>query len=239
MCNVLSYNPNKPNKFGIKLYTLCESSSGYCLAFDVYTAQPSPLLNLAEDVGMSADSNATEKIVVGLLENAKCLGLGHHVYMDNYYTSTNLFDFLVANKTYACGTVRSSRKGLPTAFSEIKNLKNQECITRTKNQLMALKFQDKRTVHMLSTIHDSTGKIVQKPKRPAKMKPDAVTDYCSKMRGVDLMDQVSQYYEITRRSMKWWRKLAFYMIDLCTVNAYQLYKKFSNNRKKLHTQNSD
>jgi hypothetical protein len=27
------YNPNKPHKFGIKLYQVCEASSGYCLGF--------------------------------------------------------------------------------------------------------------------------------------------------------------------------------------------------------------
>jgi hypothetical protein len=65
------------------------------------------------------------------------------------------------------------------------------------------------------------------------MKPSAVIDYCSKMGGVDLMDQVSSYYEITRKSMKWWRKLAFYLVDLCIVNSYQLYRKFSVDARKM------
>ncbi len=30
------YNPAKPTRFGIKLYQLCEASSGYCIDFDVY-----------------------------------------------------------------------------------------------------------------------------------------------------------------------------------------------------------
>ncbi|CAL1540917.1 unnamed protein product, partial [Lymnaea stagnalis] len=33
------YNPNKPNKFGIKLYALCKSNSGYCLGFVIYSGQ--------------------------------------------------------------------------------------------------------------------------------------------------------------------------------------------------------
>jgi hypothetical protein len=31
------YKPAKPTRFGIKLYQVCEASSGYCIGFDVYT----------------------------------------------------------------------------------------------------------------------------------------------------------------------------------------------------------
>lgn len=34
------YNPMKPNKFGIKLYQVCEARSGYCVGFDIYDADP-------------------------------------------------------------------------------------------------------------------------------------------------------------------------------------------------------
>ena len=30
------YNPAKPNKFGIKIFQICESSTGYVLGFDIY-----------------------------------------------------------------------------------------------------------------------------------------------------------------------------------------------------------
>ena len=153
--------------------------------------------------------------------------------MDNYYTSVPLFQFLVTMKTYACGTVRSNRRFLPKAFAEAKKMKEQEVCVRRKKELLAIKYEDKRSVHMLSTIHDAKGRIVIKQKRPERMKPTAILDYCSKMGGVDLMDQVSQYYEITRKSMKWWRKLSFYLIDLCIVNAYQLYRKFGTDTRKL------
>ena len=33
------YMPKKPVRWGIKLWCLCESSSGYCLDFDVYTGK--------------------------------------------------------------------------------------------------------------------------------------------------------------------------------------------------------
>lgn len=34
------YNPSKPNKFGMKLFQCCESSSGYIVSFDIYDGTP-------------------------------------------------------------------------------------------------------------------------------------------------------------------------------------------------------
>ena len=31
------YNPDKPDKYGVKSYQLCDSSNGYCCKFEIYT----------------------------------------------------------------------------------------------------------------------------------------------------------------------------------------------------------
>lgn len=223
------YNPQKPHKYGVKFYTLCESSSGYCLYFDIYSGEKSPLESAAAEAGVLETAGQTEKVVVGLLHRADCLNKAHHVYMDNYYTSPNLFTFLIENaKTLACGTLRTNRQNTPQALkSKDITLTDSQTVTRSKGRLLAVRFEHKRTVTMLTSIHKPIGKIIYKPRKPVVMKPDCIVDYCSKMGGVDLMDQITSYYEISRRSFKWWRKVAFYLIDLSIVNAYCLYRKFS------------
>ena len=52
----------------------------------------------------------THAIVVALLEGLE--GRGHHVYVDNYYTSPALFTELRDLGFGACGTVRINRRGL-------------------------------------------------------------------------------------------------------------------------------
>lgn len=52
-----------------------------------------------------------ERIVKDLTRDI--LGQNHHVYCDNYFTSVPLFEELLDNSTYACGTIRANRKGLP------------------------------------------------------------------------------------------------------------------------------
>ena len=49
-------------------------------------------------------------------------GCGHHLYIDNFYSSPDLTESLQQLNTGVCGTVRINRKHLPDAIKP-KNLK--------------------------------------------------------------------------------------------------------------------
>ena len=51
------------------------------------------------------------RVVKDLLDGYQ--GLGHHLYVDNFYTSPKLFKDLLETGTLACGTVQSNRRGFP------------------------------------------------------------------------------------------------------------------------------
>ena len=70
------YNPDKPNKYGVKSYHLCDSSNGYCFKFEIYTGE-------IQDPS-SAKGN-TYDLVMRLMQpypNAE-----HSLYVDMYHTS--------------------------------------------------------------------------------------------------------------------------------------------------------
>ena len=46
-----TYNKNKPNKWGIKLFEVCDANNGYCTDFDVYTG-----LQVAETHGKTHET---------------------------------------------------------------------------------------------------------------------------------------------------------------------------------------
>ncbi len=112
------YNPRKPHKFHIKLYELCEAGSGWVVGFDIYTGgRGEGIAQYAEEVLDDAE-NATQttKVVIGMLAYCGLLEKGHRIYMDNYYSSPELYDALELLGTYACGTLRSNRKEVPKAL---------------------------------------------------------------------------------------------------------------------------
>lgn len=101
------YNPMKPHKFGLKLYQICESKSGYCVNFEVYCGKVARNCTYGELLDIDEESAQTTKIVTGLLAFSGLLNQGYRIYLDNYYyCSPELFDELSAHDTLACGTVR-------------------------------------------------------------------------------------------------------------------------------------
>src|ERR1700712_1162742 len=55
------------------------------------------------------------------------------------------------------------------------------------------------------------------------VKPEVVHEYNRCRSGVDTVDQLRGNYAMGRKSMKNWPSLAWWLIDMCIVNAYRLF----------------
>lgn len=130
------------------------------------------------------------------------------------------------------GTVRVTRKGLPKAVvAKNVKLKKGECVFRRKGNILCLKWCDKRQVSLISTIHSAVEMQVKTNfmGQPV-IKPHLIHDYNLKMGGVDHSDNFLSHYQ-TLKSIKWYRKLLLHLINMATLNAYILNRKYG--RQKL------
>jgi hypothetical protein len=66
-----------------------------------------------------------------------------------------------------------------------------------------------------------------------KIKPAAVLDYNRYKIGVDRSDQMLCYYSFSRKTIKWWKKLFFHLLNLAVVNAHILHSKSSKRKMSL------
>lgn len=131
------YIPSKRHRFGVKLFILCDCKTGAILDFIVYTGSDTEIDHITEQ-GISGS------IVLTLLK--PYLGKGHSVFLDNWYSSPKLYDELHKQKTGACGTIKKNRKNFP----EFENLEKGEIMHLHNDNLMAIKWQDKRDVHIFT-----------------------------------------------------------------------------------------
>ena len=174
-------------------------------------------------------------IVLGLLDSVQLLDMGHHVYFDNYYNSPDLIDLLYKRKTHACGTLKKNQKSLPLAVTQAKLKQGETVFHHKKNNLLALKWMDKREVYILSGLHKATNVISKKTnyKGQKVTKPQPVFLYNRYMSGVDLTDQFLQYYIFLCKSVKWSKKYFVHCLKMVILNAHILHKKYSDS-KKMH-----
>ena len=178
-----------------------------------------------DSLGIS-DAGMTHAVVMKLADPIK--SRGHHIYTDNFYTSPKLFTDLRDNGFGACGTLRLNRRGLPAAIKENVR-KGEKKAFRLDPSMLAIKWMDKRAVTVLTTVHDDTEVEVERRTRHAAggretvLKPKAVVEYNKYMGGVDLADQLLSYYGFGHRTVKWWRRAFFFLLDTAVVNSYIMY----------------
>lgn len=206
--------PSKRNRFGIKLFVLCDCTTGIVLDFIVYTGKGT---DYSVDDEMPTTLNASEKVIQTLLQ--PYLGKNHNLFVDNWYSSPKLFSWLHEQDTGACGTVRSNRKGLPCLP---KNMKKGDVVVRNNGKLLAVKWCDRRNVTMLTSIHNHEMLEVTK-NGSTIVKPKAVVQYNKNMGAVDKTDMMTSFNDTARKSTKWYRKLFFHVLDIILLNAFHMY----------------
>ena len=95
----------------IKLLWSVNLALGYICGFEVYTGDASG--QSQDNAQELQDASKTSCIVLGLLDSVLLLGIGPHVYFDNYYNSPDLIDLLCKRKKHTYNTVRKKSKVTP------------------------------------------------------------------------------------------------------------------------------
>ena len=59
-----------------------------------------------------------------------------------------------------------------------------------------------------------------------KVKPLEISQYNKNMSGIDRNDQMISYYSSPRKSIRWYKKVMFHLLDVTLWNAYYIRRKF-------------
>jgi Transposase IS4 len=205
----------KPTPIGYKLYTV--ASHGYLLTFKVYEGKG----------GYRTRQGVIHHTVMELVK--RWAHSNRILFMDNLYTSPHLCEHLLNIGIRSCGTTRPNRATLPPQIKKtMKSLEQDETKAWQRGQLGLLAWCDKKPILMLSTHHrvDDMVTVAQNlgPNHPPTVtKPTVSVDYNHHKCHVDTVDQLRQYYAMQRKSVKDWPSLAWWLIDICIINAYTLW----------------
>jgi len=211
------YMPMKPVKRGYKLWCLLDSNNGYVIKFDIYTGK----------CKTNGDFTLGERVVAELMK--EICKENTLVAFDMFFTTVKLMSELLKMGVYACGTVKTSRKGLPKMMKENNKLARGEFQFETKGVIFAVKWLDNRPVTFLSSFHDPKETTVVKRENKDGTNtgifcPEVVAE-CNKMMGVvDRFNQLRERYALGRRSVKWWHRIFHFLVDVAIVNSFVLWK---------------
>ena len=211
------YIPLKPIKRGIKVWTRADAENGYVSQFQVYLGK----------VRGTVERHLGERVVKDLTR--PLIGRNFTIYCDNFFTSAKLFEDLLSDSIYACGTLRSDRLGYPDEFRPFlkKGLgeRGKSMQIQRGNLLFSL-WQDKKVVSALSTgCEVGEGSVLRREKSGARRTfqcPYNIIQYNKYMGGVDRNDQLRQYYCVRLKSRKFYKYIFWFLFELAVANSYVL-----------------
>ena len=142
------YMPKKPTKWGIQLWFLCDSISGYCLTSCVHRTRHQHMYRPDMWIWVSIYSRDGADAALHLMRH-------HHLYADNFFSSLPLVEDLYAADTYYCGTLRKDRVGIPRQLQNVP-LQKYESVKwqQDHSQIIVTNWKDKRNVYVIATHND-------------------------------------------------------------------------------------
>jgi hypothetical protein len=212
---IKQYIPMKPHKWGYKIY--CLASENYLLHFEIYEGKE-------ED---PSESGATYDTVIRMIQPYQNQQL--ILFTDSWFTSPTLMNALKARGIRSCGSVRSNRKGLPKIDPKaIKSMRQGEWIQRQHGDMAFTVWRDQKAMKLLYN-HISPLAVAslqrwnEEGERISIGCPKAIHDYFYHARSVDVINQLHYNYLPGRKSMRCWPRLAWWLLDMCILNAFKLW----------------
>lgn len=233
------YMPNKPHKWGIKLFVLCDSN-GFAYRFEIFIgAGDNVILPDTPDLGSTAN------VVVRLSQTIPSFK-NHILYFDNFYTTLPLLVYLRARGIFSLGTIRVNRIPMCKLPSDhdIKDQQRGFSVEYVASpygvDINTVLWKDNRSVRLASTYvgtkpfmrsnpSHQEAKVARYDRKQKKYLevdcPQIIREYNRHMGGVDLMDGLMGRYHIRAKTRNPMIRLFYHLIDMAATNSYILYRR--------------
>lgn len=231
--NLRQYIKSKPHKWGYKLFVRA-GVSGIIYDFAPYQGSSTfdefsdSLSNEEKEFGVGA------KVVIAL---CKSIPNPYHtaVFFDNYFSSLDLLLYLKNELgIFSLGTFRSNRVGgCPMEADKILAKRDRGSYIFRSDQdkgVIIVKWLDNKCVLIGSTlcgIEPLT--TVKRYSKTEKKKvnvncPALIHEYNKHMGGVDKANSLLGLYRTPSRARRWYYGIFTYLLDMCVVNSWLVYK---------------
>eukprot|EP00064_Thunnus_orientalis_P024867 superscaffoldBa00011358_g25181 len=151
---------------------------------------------------------------------------GLDTILDNFYTSPKLCLDLASMKFGACGTYRDNRKGYPSGRANALTRKSKRDTVRwiREDPLLFVRWMDTQEVAVSGGVVQRRVKVGDGHWAVKNIPcPSPIIVYNKNMGGVDLSDQLIQYYSTHRETAPWYCTLFLHLVDTATTNAHILH----------------
>lgn len=212
-CGFKQYIPNKPNKYGIKIFALVDANMFYVSNLEVYVGQ--------QPEGPFRVRNDTCSIVQRMV--APISGTNRNVTCDNWFTTFPLINILLRDHrlTYV-GTVKKNKPELPQDFVNTKPRALFSSMFGFQKDITIVSYIPKkgRNVILASSQHHDDEIDMSTNE---KVKPSIITFYNQTKGGVDTLDKLCATYDVARNTRRWPMVIFYALLNMAGTNSQIMF----------------
>nr|XP_022905293.1 uncharacterized protein LOC111417296 [Onthophagus taurus] len=209
-CCFVQYLPNKPAKYGIKIFGMNCARTFYFYSGKIYAGKENKkrAKNLAHDVVMN--------LTVPIHNTAR------NITTDNWYTSIPLGKSLLQKKLTLVGTLKKNKVEIPKEFQANKQRAVYSTLEGFSELGKMVSYVPKKgkCVIIFSTMHDDRSKLEAENKN----KPEEIEFYNKSKGGIDTLDKLCATYTTQRGSRRWPMVIFYFMLNACTINGQVIFR---------------
>jgi hypothetical protein len=200
--------PQKPDKYGIKVWALVDSQTRYFYNGEIYLGK----------VGHQPEKGQAMRVVLQLTQ--PIMNSGRNITTDQFFTSIPLAQELSKNRLTLTGTLNKRKPDVPPQFLSTTGKPERHSMFVFSENMMLTSYFPKRdkVVLLLSTMHNSP-QVSEFEHR----KPLVILDYNRTKGGVDTVDQMAHHFTARRKSLRYPMTLFGNLLDLAGINAMIIF----------------
>jgi hypothetical protein len=214
--DIKQFVPGKPHPHGYKIWVL--ANENYMLQFQLYE-------------GKAAAGPSIHDMVLQLTQLYR--HTNHVLYIDTLFTSPTLLASLYNVGIRVCGSVKRNRIGMPSSGqltpAQLDALPRGGHLQMQRGDVTLCAWRDKKLILLLYNHIDPT-ELTTMPRWSDDgvlyqlACPQAIRDYFHYARAVDVINQLHYSYLPGRKSRRCYTRLVWWLIDICILNAFRLWR---------------
>lgn len=211
-CSFRQYIPNKPAKYGVKVFALVDVSCPYSYNLEIYAGQ--------QPEGPFRLSNERSEVVMRVVRPV--LHKGINITMDNWFSSLQVAKQLFQNRTTVVATIRKDKREVPREFRVARGNSRYSSKFGFHPPCTLVSYVPKpnKVVILISTMHSDAAIDAN---TGDEQKPQMITYYNRTKNGVDLVDKMCSLYDVSRNSRRWPLTVFYDLLNLSALNAICIY----------------
>ena len=214
-CVFRMYLPNKPAKYGLKIFMVCDSKSQYCIFGIPYLGKGS-----VNTRALPPGVTQGEHFMMRLIQEAGLVQPGRAVSSDNWFITRHGAQSLSSLGMHLVGTIKP-KPYLPHESYCYNVVGEQECVALYDHDerisIVMKRKKGKKIVTVLSTLHNGHTYV-------EGLKTEAHMYYNATKGGVDGFDKIVALHSVHRKTYRWSMCVLFGMINIAVANGWIIFR---------------